>query len=150
VHEQTGDLWQLHAAGAVVAITTGGAVSRSGRAALPRGCAQEADRRFPQLATTLGGLIRQHGNHVFDLGDNLVSFPVEHTPWEHPDLMLIERSCHELVQLATKRGWTRVIVPRPGCGTGGLSWREVRPLLLRCFDDRFTVINKEGESYATG
>jgi hypothetical protein len=148
--ELSGDLWKLHDDGAVVAITTGGAVSRSGRAALPRGCAQEANQRFPQLATILGGLIQQHGNHVFDLGERLVSFPVEHTPWEHPDPALIERSCRELVQLATTNGWLQVIVPRPGCGTGGLSWRDVRPLLHKYFDDRFTVINKEGDSHATG
>jgi len=146
MRELVGDLWTVHAAGAVVAITTGGAVSSKGNCAMPRGCAGEAAQRFPQLPTILGALVRQHGNHVHDLGQRLVSFPVEATPWERPELALIERSCRELVALTDERGWSEVVVPRPGCGSGGLNWREVRPLLQRYFDARFTIISKEGEA----
>ncbi len=145
MREVVGDLWQHHAAGAVVAITTHGAVGRSGRSSMQRGCARQARDRFPGIDTILGELVRSRGNHVHPLGERLVSFPVEHDPYRTPELELIERSCRELVALADMQGWQRVVVPRPGCGGGGLSWRDVRPLLARHFDDRFTVISTEVE-----
>ncbi|AMV70508.1 hypothetical protein JCM30471_25010 [Desulfuromonas carbonis] len=138
--ELSGDLWEFHQQGCVVAITTNGKVGGNGRNVMARGTARQAAERFPALPQRLGELIRQHGNHVFDLGNGLVSFPVEHTPWEVPDLQLIRQSGRELRALADDRGWQRIIVPRPGCGGGGLSWGEVRPLLETCFDDRFWII----------
>lgn len=140
MRELIGDLWQRHADGAVVAITTSGMVSRSGNAVLLRGCAKQAKDRFPELARTLGALIQQDGNRVFYLGCRLVSFPVEEDPFCHPELSLIERSCRELVALTDERGWTDLVVPRPGCGSGGLAWADVRAVLGKHFDDRFQVI----------
>lgn len=141
--EIVGDLWEQHAAGAVVAVTTNGVVNKVGRAEMPRGCARQARDRYPHLLQTLGALLRQHGNHVFDLGNRLVSFPVEESPYQTPELPLIERSCQELVELAEYKDWQKVVVPRPGCGGGGLSWNDVRPILDKYFDDRFHVITME-------
>lgn len=138
-----GDLWQEHAQGAVVAITTGGLVDKNGVCAMPRGCAREAKDRFKYLDWTLGQQILAYGNHVFDLGHRIVSFPVEESPYEVPRIDLIERSARELVELADYKDWQQVIVPRPGCGGGGLSWGEVKPRLEHIFDDRFTVISPE-------
>lgn len=60
----------------------------------------------------------------------------------HSDLKLIERSTHQLVELAERYQWKSVVLPRPGCGLGQLSWQdEVRPLLSTILDDRFYVIN---------
>lgn len=141
--EIVGDLWQEHASGAVIAITTGGQVSRAGRAEMPRGCARQAVERFPDLPVILGPLLVNHGNHVFDLGRRLVSFPIEEDPYQTPELRLIEQSCRELVELADYKGWQKVVVPRPGCGGGGLFWDDVKPVLEQHFDDRFHVITME-------
>lgn len=140
--EVAGDLWAFHARGAVVAITTNGQVQKDGTCPMPRGCARQARERFPQLPWVLGQQIIYHGNHVLDLGGRIVSFPVEHTPLETPLPSLIERSCQELVALADYKGWSQVVMPRPGCGGGGLSWDEVRPILQRHFDERFWVVDK--------
>src|SRR6266702_2859187 len=139
MHELTGNIWD-YLGSAVVAITTNGTVSRSGNALFGKGCARQALGYFPDLPQRLGKLLRERGNHVHWLGDGIVSFPVEETPWENPDPRLISRSARELRELADLHGWTAVVVPRPGCGGGGLDWREVRPLLEELFDDRFSVI----------
>lgn len=107
---------------------------------MPRGCARQARDRFPEVARQLGELILDGGNHVYELEHDLVSFPVENSPFEIPGLGLIERSCSELGTLVEARGWPQVVVPRPGCGSGGLQWHEIRPILERFFDDRFLVI----------
>lgn len=149
MYEMTGSLWREHAAGSVVAITTNGLVTKKGDVPMLRGCARQARERFPEIPRTLGGLIRQYGSHVFDLGHRIVSFPVEENPYQIPDLRLIEQSCRELVELVDYKQWNRVVVPRPGCGGGGLAWSEVRPVLERHFDQRFYIITQEHE-YATG
>lgn len=140
VQELSGNIWEYHNQGYVIAITTNGKIARNGNNVMARGTAKQAAERFPALPKVLGEKISAHGNHVHELTDRLVSFPVEHTPWEVPDLRLIEQSSRELRKLVDQRGWQKVIVPRPGCGGGGLSWGEVRPLLAPYFDERFRVI----------
>ncbi len=143
MNEIRGELWD-HLGTGIVVITTAGGVSRRGEAVMLRGCARQAKDRFPHLPSRLGELIATGGNHVYDLGEGLVSFPVEESPFECPSHRLIGRSCLELVELANTRGWERIVVPRPGCGAGGLSWEDVRPILESHFDERFTVICKDG------
>ena len=139
MREIIGNIWDYQET-AIVAVTTNGQVTKNGTAVIGHGVAAQAARLFPWFAKKLGACIAENGNHVYNLGDNLVSFPVEHSPYEIPDLGLIERSARELAALADKAGWTMVVVPRPGCGGGGLSWHDVRRLLEPHFDDRFLVI----------
>ncbi|MGA7828706.1 MAG: ADP-ribose-binding protein [Geobacteraceae bacterium] len=139
--EIKGNLWE-HYGRVVVAITTNGLVTKKGKAVLGNGCARQAGEHFPDLTVRLGKLLAERGNHVNYLGDGIVSFPVEHSPYENPDLRLIERSTQELVALADEMGWEKVLVPRPGCGGGGLSWKDVKPLLEKHLDDRFLVITQ--------
>lgn len=143
--EVEGDIWR-YLDSAVIAVTTNGTVTPAGRAVFGRGVARQAGERFPELAEIMGGMIREQGNHVFYLGFGIVSFPVEETPWSLPDLRMIARSARELRELADSSGWYRVVVPRPGCGGGGLAWKDVRPLLDACLDDRFIVISQPGRN----
>jgi hypothetical protein len=139
MRETVGDIWE-HFGTAIICITTNGLVTGKGTAVFGRGCARQAMERFADLPLRLGRLLREEGNHVHYLGDGLVSFPVEESPWSNPDLRLISRSAGELRALADLHGWGEIVVPRPGCGGGGLNWLDVRPLLAREFDDRFMVI----------
>ena len=138
--ETVGNIWDYAASG-VIAITTNGSLTRDRRAIFGRGVAKQAALRYPGLAERLGLLLAEQGNHVFDLGCGIVTFPVEETPWSLPDLRIIARSAGELRLLADRAGWQRVVVPRPGCGGGGLAWSEVRPILATAFDERFLVIS---------
>lgn len=139
MHELQENIWD-HLGSAIIAITTNGSLARNGWAIPGRGVARQAAERFPDVRRQLGALIARSGNHVYELPYGLVSFPVEETPWSLPDPRLIRRSAEELRKLADKRGWSRIVVPRPGCGGGGLRWEEVRPLLDGLFDHRFIVI----------
>ena len=146
MREIKADLWDWHNR-AVIVITTGGQVDRRGAAVMLRGCARQARDRFPDLALHLGALLKAAGNVVHELGGGVVSFPVENSPFEVPDVRLIERSCRQLRDLTDRRCWPLVVLPRPGCGAGGLSWKEVQPVLTRHLDDRFVVVwqpNKHG------
>ena len=142
MQEVYGDIWD-YLGKAVIVITTSGSLTRDGRAVLGRGCARQAAERFPNLALQLGAMLQEQGNHVHNLGNSLVSFPVEESAWALPDLRLIARSARELKELADREGWETIVVPRPGCGGGGLSWHEVRSLLMSQFDDRFLVISSQ-------
>lgn len=137
------DLWQRYAAGAAIAVTTNGALAPDGRAQIGWGTARQASARFPWFASRLGEALAARGNHVALLGERLASFPVEQSPFDIPDLDLIVRSARELVQLCGAQGWAEVVLPRPGCGGGGLDWSEVSPLLAPVLDDRFLVVTWE-------
>lgn len=141
--EIIGDLWEEYASGAVVVITTNGRVAKTGKSIMPRGCARQACSRFPELLKIHGALLLNQGNHVFDLGLRIVTFPVEEDPYQAADIKLIEQSCKELVALVNEKGWHKVVVPRPGCGGGGLVWSEVKPVVAKHLDDRFHVISLE-------
>lgn len=139
MQELSGNLWDFLGRG-IIAITTNGYVTWDGKAMLGHGVARQAGARFPRLALELGQAIRTGGNHVHELSGGLVSFPVEDSPWSLPDLHLIRRSAMELRDLADRRGWQQIVVPRPGCGGGGLAWKDVAPMVRDCFDARFLVM----------
>jgi hypothetical protein len=140
--EVAGDIWEYADYGVIV-ITTSGSLTRHGYAVPGNGVTRQATSRYPWLAEKLGKFIREQGNHVCDLGCGLVSFPVEETAWSQPDLRIIASSAEELQGLADSAGWQRIIVPRPGCGGGGLPWKDVQPLLAPWFDNRFTIISQQ-------
>lgn len=136
-----------------IVITTNGTVNSSGRAVMGRGCALEAKQRVEDIDLTFGRLLRKHGSRVVviipmynyrpvHIGTcAIVSFPVKRHWREDADLELIERSVGELLELSEEYGWRTVVMPRPGCGAGKLSWDTVRPLLANQLDDRFTVVS---------
>ena len=53
---------------------------------------------------------------------------------------IIERSCTQLMKLIEAMGWSAVLLPRPGCGAGGLDWDEVKPVIEPFLDDRVVVV----------
>lgn len=154
--EQRIDLWKAGADSDAVVITTNGTITGRGLGVMGRGCALEAATRYNSSAATpgrrpvtlqrrLGRYLEQCGNHVGVLLPppplTLVVFPVKHEWMQEADPVLISQSVHELIALADRLSWQRVVLPRPGCGNGGLTWDQVGPL---CYplDDRFTVVTK--------
>jgi O-acetyl-ADP-ribose deacetylase (regulator of RNase III) len=141
------DLWTVEPVDAVV-ITTNGFVKRNGACVMGRGCAKEAARMWPDLPADLGTAIKEKGNEcfVFEVvpdddraGFALITMPVKHNWWEAADPSLIAKSVEELKEIVDKNGYEIVAMPRPGCGSGKLKWRDVKPILEPFLDDRFIV-----------
>lgn len=165
MREMYGDLWTIadDMAVSAVCITTNGFVKPDGRLVMGRGVAQQARDR-------LKGIDRQFGSHVLSYGlqvasiartglsYEVVAFPVKpiqgptgRPGWMEPaDMALIERSTRELVEMADKgmpHTWTKwhtVLLPRPGCGAGGLRWADVKSVIEPILDNRFIIVEYKG------
>ena len=144
-----GDIWHAPKGGhSAVCVTTNGVCKKDGSAVMWAGIAKQARDRY-RADRLLGERLRQHGNHVQDLGlypsadgipFHLVSFPTKHHWRDGSDLELIKRSARELVMLADREGFTDVSLTPPGCALGGLEWEgQVCPALYPILDARFSV-----------
>lgn len=139
--EIIGDLWTFENK----CITTNGMLTKQGLAIMGKGIALEARLRHPDLPYILGQLIKEKGNHVYFLKIGYISFPTKNDWKNNSSLELIERSCIELIDLVNDPWYqiTEVVLPKPGCGNGGLDWKVVKPILEKYLDDRFSVISKK-------
>ena len=144
------DLWKLRPdeRPALKLITTNGQTRKDGACVMGRGCARQARDMIPGIDYKLGELLGKYGNRVFRLGAlsdgvHLGSFPVKHSWKEYADTELIERSSHQLVELANSFGYGAVLLPRPGAGNGKLDYHAcVRPVLEEILtDDRFRIVS---------
>lgn len=148
MQEIYGDLWKLWDAPntnvKLLCITTNGYVKPNGNAVMGRGCALEMKQRFPGSDKALGANIKVFGNHVNKFltwrGHRVYSFPVKHNWWEKADIELIKRSCTELTQIL--ECWEQCFLPRPGCGNGGLDWKEVSAIISPLLPDNVWVVSK--------
>ncbi len=165
--QATGNIFQMDCD--AVCITTNGYVKKNGDAVMGRGCALEICKIEPLMPMILGRHLIVKGNHVTNLmqinGTEVVSFPVKpvsvifdgnnavrHMASKYKighkvlgcfalaEVAIIERSAKELVELTDLKGWTNVVLPRPGCGAGELTWEVIEPLLSGILDDRFTCV----------
>ena len=146
MREVTGNLWTYPAD--VRVITTNGTVKKNGECVMGRGCALEAKRKFPWLPKMLGADITAWGNkphnykHSHAMDFYLWTFPVKHNWYERADLDLIKRSAQYFADYFShpELDESVIVMPRPGCGNGGLRWEDVRPVLEPILDDRFHII----------
>lgn len=147
-----------------ICITTNGYVKKNGEAVMGRGIAKEAAEEYPQLPKWLGTHLGYNGNHVtlgsFDYPCTTENgyevceqvffiFPVKPTfgpngemGWKaKADLNLIKQSAEELMEFINDFSYMKtVLLPRPGCGNGKLSWEQVKPVIEPILDDRVTVV----------
>jgi hypothetical protein len=136
----SGNLWTYPAH--IRVITTNGVVDRNGCAVMGKGIALQAKQRYPNLPQQLGELLLENGNHVYYLDNNIISFPTKHHWKEMSNISLIRRSALELREKIISKGLV-VAMPPPGCGNGGLVWKDVYPILEDILDDSFVVLFNE-------
>ena len=134
------DLWSVQAD--LWVVTTNGQVRSDGLAVMGRGSALQAAQRFPELPRLLARRLNQHGNHVYLFPEfRLATLPTK-DDWRNPsDPALIVRSLQRLIRLVDREQFHTVAMPRPGCGNGGLTWAEVRPIVEPLLDDRFVIVS---------
>lgn len=158
--EAYGNIWDHYKEYDALVITTNGFVKKNGEAVMGRGIALEAKKRFPWLPKSLGAYLMEFGNHVNYFGADydhytgwslsIITFPVkpEFGPngipgWKaKADIKLIEQSLIELKKLVAYMRWEKILMPRPGCGNGGLEWGQVKPTLEHILDDRYTIMER--------
>ena len=139
-----GNLWNFHEL-APVCVTTNGILKKNGELVMGAGIALQAKQYFRALPGKAGIAVEMYGNHCFYfMEERIFTFPTKHD-WRDPsDITLIERSCHELVQITDNNNFHRVYLPRPGCANGQLEWEEVRDVIEPILDNRFTVVSLPG------
>ena len=148
MRETRGDLFQTIGIYDAMCITTNGTIKRDGTAVMGAGCAKVAKAKWPGIDSTLGKMLRAHGNHCIDLWievqgqlvQHVYSFPVKRNWWEKASPSLIRRSCQEMMEIANREGYHSIVIPRPGCGNGKRKWDEIKPILEEELDDRFYII----------
>jgi hypothetical protein len=133
-------------------ITTNGFVKNNGRAVMGAGCAKTVRDAVPDIDLALGKHIKQRGNVVGSIGSYMnnpvFSFPVKHNWWENADLELIAQSATLLRDMwysvfdgVMPENVPNVWIPRPGCGNGKLSYKDVEPVLQAILlEDNFKII----------
>jgi hypothetical protein len=145
--EVVGDMFALMSDFDAVGIPTNGDYNKFGDAVMGRGVAAAARSRWPILAEFLGAALARYGNHVHFFENDvepkpkfIFSFPTKHHARDrNSDPVLIERSCKELMSAIASKNLTRVLLPRPGCGCGGLDWAQVKRILGPVLDRRVHV-----------
>lgn len=73
---------------------------------------------------------------------------MKHNWWEKADTSLIEQSTLQLKDFFDTiiGGYpTPIYLVRPGCGNGQLDWKDVKPILEKYLDDRFTIVERAND-----
>lgn len=125
-----------------ICIPINGSVNSKGEAVMGRGLALQATSMFLGIKKSLGTLLTEKpftetDGHLY-FGKGLVFVPVKFKWNDKASLLLIHSSLHALCDHVREFRNTTYLVPRLGCGNGGLDWlTQVKPL--------FEQVDKETE-----
>lgn len=166
---ERGNIWDFLGIADAIGITTNGYIRSGGRAVMGRGTALQAKDRYSDIERNLSTHLTVYGNVpgilVVDRGTSIVSFPTKIDGMTNPPkhlilprskylyegktyvygyhlksfLYLIVDSARKLVTLANENDWETVVLPKVGCGEGGLEWDQVHKS-LHFMDDRFIFL----------
>lgn len=166
--EKAPDFWKELETGLFDAAvcTTNQIVTARGYLVMGGGIAREFRDNFPGIDREWGArisrdLMHNPGKEYNDLlictrnedclyGEKRWAYPVEYliglpTKRNYEDDSpeeLVIKSCKGLKYLANSMGWEHVLLTRPGCGLGGLDWKDIKKK-ISFLDDRFVVMHNE-------
>ncbi len=135
--------------GDAICVTTNGIIKTNGKSVMGAGIAKILNDKFHldedlAININLNGHVVQTIKYTYVDQKQIyfVSFPTKYNWKEKSSIELIEKSLIQLIDLTNKKNWDKVILPRPGCSNGGLSWlKSIKPLCQRYLDDRFYIIS---------
>lgn len=149
--EISADLWRLPSL--VKCIPTNGVVSGKGELVMGAGVALEYRKRYPDSSApkALAAHVVGNGNTPAFMdridGINYWSFPTKRGWRDSSEITLIAQSALKLKAslfehygAELQSGAHTVLLPRVGCGLGGLSWREVKGVLDTVFKEDLFVV----------
>lgn len=151
IKEETSvDLFSFLGKASILCITTNGDIKKDGKAVMGKGVALEAKKIFPKIDILLSEHLSLFGNipgHLLSFkGTSLFSFPVKRHWNEDASLKIIKKSSLFLkafVDFLEEDHPLSIVIPRPGCGAGNLSWEnDVKPVIEEIFDERFLIVSK--------
>ena len=157
MQEVYGDFWEYPAQ--IKLITTNGDVRINGLAVMGRGIAQQVASRVPEIARILGQRLEMQQRGllptdtfkpkirflVYDPRNPTTgywAFPVKYNWREKASLELISHSVGALYEIATAGNHATFLLPRPGCGNGGLKWEEVKDI-CKVLPDNVYIIDRK-------
>lgn len=130
-----GDIWLMLKTTDLLLFTSNAAVNKAGHLVMGAGIAKEVKERFPMFPKMLGDKIKAiekvNGWYGVLASPNykIGAFQTK-DDWRLPStLELIEYSTEMLIQIAPN--YRRIDMPVPGCGHGGLQYRDVEPVIKR-------------------
>jgi hypothetical protein len=144
-----GDIWKCYEINkdAFVGITTNGFIKNNGECVMGRGIALQSKNRWSDLPTIVGTHVKEKGNTVLFINKyRLFTFPVKHKWFEKADLELIEDSARTIADMFYE-GYNlgadlpKLFMPKPGCGNGGLLWKDVEPVINPYLEPLVTIID---------
>jgi len=145
MREIRGNIWLYHSDPRWIIVPTNGSINQKGMCVMGRGLAKQTFQRHPFIAKALGNKIMLSGNLVFAFPKlRMFSFPVKRHWHDSASLKIIHSSCEQVMVLADSydiKGDGQILLPRVGCGNGGLLWRVVEPILDKMLDNRFLVVD---------
>jgi len=157
--EINGNIFDFIKPGNCVCIPTNGIVKANGEAVMGAGVALKFAVKFPELPARLGHLLAKHKinkpyiigavkesffipkKEDFESSCLIFSFPTKNHFNNPSDLNLIENSCEHLVKYCNHFNLKNIYMPKPGAGLGQLKYSDVKPLLIKHFDNRFNILN---------
>jgi len=144
--EIKGDFWDCAPDYEVLCVTTNGVVKSNNNLVMGGGIARQFRNRYVTLASLLGNHVLRAGNVPkltnFIDSPSVLSIPTKNE-WTGPSpISLVLKSAVLAVRLLDQTSFTKILSVQPGCGLGGLDWKEVKPVLEKAgWDDRFTIIS---------
>lgn len=157
--EKTGNIWQHHADGAWIVITTNIGWKKDGSNPMGAGIARSASDKYPDLASWYGAKCKKFREDTAVLPykeGRLFLFPTKELaaqPWlswkQDSSVELIRQSLGQLLtwmDIFDQNGPKLVKpvgIPMVGCENGNLRKRQVLPILRKYLDDRFVLFERD-------
>ena len=129
-------------------VTTNGYIlERTGKVAMGAGVAKLFRDTHRGIDEALAHAVKRWGNIPQFLWDgdgyDIYSFPTKYRWNEYSDIEIITRSAR-IVKAYSNKGNAIWVIPKPGCGCGGLDWLDVKEVLAPILDtDNFWIIDNK-------